>query len=93
MIAGPIANDTLYDTWGLLTSGLLAPAQSLALLRIGPEYTQTVIKTERAAARLEWLWAERLEPGQIRRGREVVAREEADYQRRFAEALEAMNKP
>ena len=91
VVVGPIANDTLYDTWGILTSGLLPPEQALALLRIGPEYTQTVVKTERAAARLRWLSAEKLEPARIALGRQAVAREEAEYQRLLAEALERMD--
>lgn len=91
VVVGPIANDTLYDTWGILTSGLLPPEQSLALLQIGPEYAQTVVKTDRAAAQLRWLSAERLDAAQIACGREAVAREEAEYQRLFAEAMEEMN--
>ncbi|MBR2578281.1 MAG: DUF3990 domain-containing protein, partial [Erysipelotrichaceae bacterium] len=45
VIIGPIANDTIYDTWGITTSGLLKPADALRILSVGPEYTQTVLKT------------------------------------------------
>ncbi len=38
VIVGPIANDTLYDTMGLFTSGLLDRAQALSLLLQGPLY-------------------------------------------------------
>ncbi|MBR0152362.1 MAG: DUF3990 domain-containing protein [Lachnospiraceae bacterium] len=38
VITGPIANDTLYNTWGIITSGLLEEKQALQLLSLGPAY-------------------------------------------------------
>ena len=90
VIIGPIANDTIYDTLGILTSGFLTREQSLQLLRIGPCFAQIVLKTERAAARLRWLSARVLEHEEAARFRERVGREEADYQQSLAEALENM---
>ena len=55
VIVGPIANDTLYDTWGITTSGLISREKSMEILTAGPLYEQTVIKTERAAGQLKWL--------------------------------------
>ena len=48
VVMGPIANDTLYDTLGILTSGLLKDEQALQLLLLGPEYQQIVLKTEKS---------------------------------------------
>ena len=62
VITGPIANDTIYDTWGIMTSGLLKPAQALQLLSAGPSYTQTVIKTEKAVSKLKYLSSQLLSP-------------------------------
>ena len=45
VIIGPIANDTIYDIWGITTSGLLSEQQALEILTIGPLYEQIVIKT------------------------------------------------
>lgn len=45
MIAGPIANDTIFDTFGIITSGFLSADQAIKLLLIGPQYEQIVIKT------------------------------------------------
>ena len=45
VVIGPVANDTLYNTFGIISSGLLKPADALALLRIGPEFTQTAVKS------------------------------------------------
>jgi len=49
VITGPITNYTIYDTWGITTSGLLKREQALQLLLIGPQYMQTAIKSEKAA--------------------------------------------
>ena len=50
VVIGPIANDTIYDTFGIITSGFLKPEDSMRLLMIGPEYEQIALKTEKAAA-------------------------------------------
>jgi len=36
VIIGPIANDTLFDTYGIITSGYLKDEDALRLLMIGP---------------------------------------------------------
>ena len=87
VIVGPIANDTLYDTMGLFTSGLLDRAQALFLLLQGPLYRQTVLKTDRAAASLRWLSARVLDAGEIDRCRALVREEEEAYQALCARAL------
>ena len=50
VVIGPIANDTIFDTLGIISSGFLQPEEALRLLKIGPEYTQVAVKSERAAA-------------------------------------------
>ena len=87
MIIGPVANDTIYDLWGLTTGGLLTKAQSLSVLIRGPEYTQIALKTERAAAQLTWLNALALSPAEIARSREITKQEEAAYQDLFVKTL------
>ena len=87
---GPIATDTLFETYGIITSGLLPKEQSLALLMIGPEYEQVVIKSVRAAERLRWISAEELGSEECARCSEALAREEAEYQRAFAARLERL---
>ena len=57
---GPIANDTIFDTLGIISSGFLKPEGALKLLMIGPEYTQVVIKTQQAADKLRWVGAKRV---------------------------------
>ena len=90
VIIGPIANDTIYDTLGILTSGFLSKEQALRLLQIGPDYEQIAVKTVKAATQLRWLSARTLESGELARFREQVLREEEAYQRLLAETLEHM---
>ena len=61
VVIGPIANDTIFDTLGVISSGYLKPEDALKLLMIGPEYTQVAIKSEKAAQQLQWIRSERIE--------------------------------
>ena len=61
VIIGPIANDTIFDTLGIISSGFLKPDDAIKLLMIGPEYTQVALKTEKAADQLRWIGSERIE--------------------------------
>ncbi len=61
VIIGPIANDTIFETLGIISSGYLKPEDAIKLLMIGPEYTQVAIKTENAANQLRWIGSERIE--------------------------------
>ena len=88
VIIGPIANDTIYDTFGIITSGVLAPEEAMRLLMIGPEYRQIALKTEKAASQLTWLSAEVLDIEALKEYRETVLEEQAAYQKELAEALE-----
>ncbi len=88
VIIGPIANDTLYNTYGILTSGFLSKEEALRLLMIGPAYEQLVLKTDRAASQLRWLSARVLSSGELSAFRSTVEQEEAAYQKALAEAME-----
>ena len=48
VVIGLIANDTIFETFGIISSGYLKAADALKLLMIGPEYTQVAIKTQKA---------------------------------------------
>jgi hypothetical protein len=61
VIIGPISNDTIFDTLGVISSGFLKPEDAMKLLMIGPEYKQVAIKTEKAAAQLRWIRSEKIE--------------------------------
>ena len=90
VIIGPIANDTIYDTFGIITSGLLKDEDAIKLLLIGPQYTQIVLKTERAVKNLRWISAEVLNAGEIIKYREIVTAEEEAYQKLFSEEVERL---
>ena len=84
VIIGPIANDTIFDTFGIISSGYLNPKEAMKLLMIGPEYTQVAIKSEKAAAQLKWIRSEKITGLEERLRR---AEEEA-YQAAFAEVMQ-----
>ena len=84
LVYGPIANDTIFDTLGIISSGFLTSEQAAKLLMIGPEYTQLAIKTEKAAAKLKWLGADKIERADVKTRK---AEQEA-YQEKLAEELE-----
>lgn len=84
VVIGPIANDTIFDTLGIISSGFLAPAEAMKLLMIGPEYTQVAIKTERAARQLKWLRSEKI----TKLDAEVRGAEAEAYADAFAAAMQ-----
>ena len=84
VIIGPIANDTIFDTLGIITSGYLKPEEAMKLLLIGPEYRQVAIKTEKGAKQLRFIRSEKIE-----RMDEITLRTEQDaFQNAFAEELQ-----
>lgn len=86
VVIGPIANDTILDTFGIITSGFLKPEDALHLLMIGPEYTQVAIKTQKAADQLKWTGAEKITG--VEEYRASLKREQDEYAERFAAAME-----
>lgn len=88
VIIGPIANDMIYDTLGITTSGFLNEEQSLELLMLGPVYVQIALKTEKAVRQLTWLSSEIITPDQVAEYRETVRQEEAAFQKAFAQLLD-----
>lgn len=91
VIIGPIANDTLYDTWGIITSGLIDRQQALELLSQGPLYEQTVIKTKKALAALRYVETVFLSDDEIRKYRETLRREEEQFQEVFLKKLNELD--
>ena len=87
VIIGPIANDTIFDTMGIISSGFLAPEEALKLLLIGPEYTQVAIKSEKAKAQLHWREAEQI----TAIDESLYRQEETAYQKLFAAAMQKLN--
>lgn len=84
IIIGPIANDTIFDTLGVISSGFLSDGDALKLLMIGPEYTQVAIKTEKAAKQLRFIGSERIE----RLNEADLNAEQDAYRDAFARKLE-----
>ncbi|MBR2258647.1 MAG: DUF3990 domain-containing protein [Blautia sp.] len=88
VIIGPIANDTIFDTMGIISSGFLSPEDALKLLLIGPEYTQAAVKSEQAARNLRWIGAEKIS----RIDEEIRKKEEKEFQKEFAKVMEEIRR-
>ena len=88
VVIGPIANDIIYDTLGITTSGFLNKEESMKLLMIGPEYLQVVIKSAAAKSNLRWLSNDTLSSEQLKSYQELMAKEEYAFQELFAKTLE-----
>ena len=84
MIIGPIANDTIFDTLGIMTSGYLKPENAMKLLLIGPEYRQVAIKTEKGVKQLRFIRSEKID----RMDEKALKAEQDAFQKAFAEELQ-----
>lgn len=82
VIIGPIANDTIFDTFGIISSGFIKPADALKLLSVGPSYVQIAIKTEKAVRQLRWVGSQ-----QVIKPQESQRRKQ---QEEYSEALSAV---
>lgn len=91
VIIGPIANDTLYDTYGIITSGFVSGKDSLKLLSVGKRYIQINIKTEKAASHLKWMGAKRLSKAEIEASQNVLRAEEKEFREAFWAALRELD--
>ncbi len=87
VIIGPIANDTIFNTMGIMTSGYLSDDEALQLLCIGPLYRQIVIKSQRAADKLKFLSSEIIPADVISLNKRTTACEEEEYMKKFAEVM------
>lgn len=81
VIIGPIANDTIYDTWGILTSGFVDKEKSLECLMVGNEYTQLVVKTEKAKEKLVFKYFKKIEKDDLKNNKAKTRNEEQKYQK------------
>ena len=90
VIIGPIANDTIYDTYGLMTGGMIPRELTLKLLLIGPCYEQITLKTERAAEALRFVSSRIIPRSEVESFREEVRTEEKEYQDKFFDIINSM---
>lgn len=88
VIIGPIANDTIYATMGILSSGYLSKETSLKILQYGNEYTQIVIRSQRAKQQLIWKNAVIVNDEELQKYSGYVEEETNKFQLAIAEILE-----
>lgn len=87
LIIGPIANDIIYNTLGIISSGFLSDEEVLKLLSVGPQYTQIVIRSQKAADNLKFISSEKLSKDVINEKKEIMTAEEESYMQLFAEVM------
>ncbi len=81
VVIGPIANDTIFETFGIISSGFLKTGDALKLLAVGPEYIQAAVKTEKAAGQLRWIRAVRIDQRDNTSRKEDQEKYQADFAR------------
>ena len=91
VVIGPIANDTLYDTYGIIFSGMISSDDALSLLKVGNQFTQINIKSERATSQLKWERAEFLKADEIGESKSVLRAEEKEFRAAFETALKTLS--
>lgn len=83
VIIGPIANDILFDTLGITTSGILEKDKAYRLLNIFKTYNQIVIKTEKANDKLRFIESVILRKEELLRLKKNMKKEEKKFQKLF----------
>ena len=89
LIIGPIANDTIFETMGIMTSGFLSDDEAMQLLCVGPCFMQYVLKTAKAAEKLRFISSAALTRQQIEAGKSFVSAEGEHYMQAFAEVMQS----
>ena len=84
---------THADHKGGLQSPLivLKPEDALALLQIGPVFTQTAVKSMKALEQLRWIGAQKVIDDSFYR--DLVKKEESEYQEQFAAYMQKLSDP
>lgn len=92
VIIGPIANDTIFNTMGILSSGYLSDDEAVQLLTIGPLYQQVVIKSDKARGALSFVSAETLSHEVIQENKKLLVADEKKYMAEFAAVMEQIER-
>ena len=92
VIIGPIANDTIYDTLGIMTSNILNDEEAMKLMMVGETSDQIVLKTQKAADNLRFVSSQVLSKEIIVRAKEQYEADNEKYQEEFARAMEELDR-
>ncbi|RKM56117.1 DUF3990 domain-containing protein [Butyrivibrio sp. CB08] len=90
LIIGPIANDTIYETFGIITSGYLTDEEAMKLLMVGRSSQQIVLKTQKAADKLKFVSSEILSKEQLEEAARKHSEEDNRFQKEFARVMESL---
>lgn len=84
---GPVAADTLFDTLGIATSGLIEDEIALAIISIGHEYTQVAVKSDKALSKLKWADAFTISDESLRQARARYDASNKSFEKEFVKLL------
>ncbi|MBR3738536.1 MAG: DUF3990 domain-containing protein [Eubacterium sp.] len=87
VVIGPIANDTLFDTYGIIFSGLISDEDALELLKTGKQFCQINVKSEKAAKNLKWEKCEILDEQELLNSKKNLAKESREFREAFESAI------
>lgn len=90
VVIGPVANDTLFETYGIATSGQLTDDLALKIMSIGPSYEQVVVKSAVGLIKLKWLDAYTIGKDSMNLARENYALASKEFDAKFAELLNSI---
>ncbi len=87
LIIGPIANDILFNTLGITTSGLIDLEKSFKLLSLKNSYIQFAIKTEKANSNLKFIESKIIKEEDVTKLKKKFKKEEKKFQKLFFKTL------
>lgn len=90
VIIGPIANDTIYETFGIITSGFLSDEEAMKLLMVGPCSMQIVLKSKKASDNLKFISSEILSKDVIEAAAKEHRADSERFQTEFARVMKEM---
>jgi hypothetical protein len=90
VIIGPIANDTIYETFGIITSGFLSDDEAMKLLMVGPCSYQIVLKSKKAADNLKFISSEVLSTDVLTAAAKLHQEDNERFQTEFARVMKDM---
>ena len=91
VVIGPIANDTIFNTMGIITSGYLSDDEAMKLLCIGPCYRQITLKTTKAVRNLRFVSSRILKKDELLSNKKTIELEEKQYLSEFAKVMEELS--
>jgi hypothetical protein len=80
LIIGPISPDTIYNTYGIMTSGLIESNKALKILLNGKNYIQYALKSKKCLSQLKYIESFIVDYNKLKTLKNDVKKEEKEFQ-------------